>query len=218
MLILDFDGVIVESLGIKTEAFRELFSDYPEHIDRIMRHHLEYNAFSRFIKFKHIVTQILGETYDEEREKELGTRFSQLVYQKVVECPYVKGAEEFLGYFSGLVPLFVASSSPREELVAIIKARGIDRYFKGMYGTPWQKYDVFLKVMSEEKVTPDEVAYVGDSNEDLLVAEKTGVFFIGRLNEEVFNSSSIAIYPDLTGVKAHLQGMIGGLCKVNKKN
>jgi len=208
VIILDFDGVIVESLDIKDQAFRDLFSNYPEHIDEIMKYQSEYNPFSRYIKFEHIVTNILGETYDEERKQELGTRFSQLVQQKVIECPYVKGAEEFLRYFSAIVPLYVASSSPQVELKEILKARGIDGYFKGIYGTPWVKYDVFQEVMSDEKVTPELVAYVGDSNEDLAVAEKTGVFFIGRVNQEIFRDSTIFTYPDLVGAKEHLQGMI----------
>ena len=60
VIILDFDGVIVESLDIKTQAFRDLFSNYPEHIDEIMNYQLEYNPFSRYIKFEHIVTNILN--------------------------------------------------------------------------------------------------------------------------------------------------------------
>ena len=218
VIVLDFDGVIVESLDIKTQAFRDLFSDYPEHIDDIMSYHIEHNAISRYIKFEYIVTHILGETYDEARTRELGARFSQLVQQKVTECPYVNGTEEFLTYFSARVPLYVASSTPKEELDEIIKARGIDRHFKGTYGTPWQKYDVLQKVMLEEKVTPEMVAYIGDSNEDLAVAQKTAVFFIGRMNQEPFNDSAIPAYPDLVGVKLHLQGMVEELCKVNKKS
>ena len=209
-IVLDFDGVIVESLDIKTQAFRDLFSDYPQHIDDIMSYHLAHNAISRYIKFEHIMNNILGETYDEERARELGTRFSKLVQQKVIACPYVKGAEEFLQYFSGRVPLYVASASPQEELVEIVKARAIDRYFQGIYGTPWEKYDVMQKVMSEEKVTPDAVVYVGDSKEDLVVAQKTGVIFVGRISGEPFNNPTIPSYKDLLGVKLHLQRMIDG--------
>lgn len=50
-IVLDFDGVIVESLDIKTRAFRDLFSDYPQHLDKIMSYHLAHNAISRYIKF-----------------------------------------------------------------------------------------------------------------------------------------------------------------------
>ena len=207
-IILDFDGVIVESLGIKTQAFRDLFSDYPQYIEQIMSYHLAHNSVSRYIKFEHIVKHILGETYDEERKRELGARFSQFVRQKVIECPYVAGAEEFLHYFSPRVPLYVASATPHEELEAIIKARGIGRYFKEIYGTPWQKGEVVQKVMLKEKVNADAVAYVGDSQEDYKVARDTGVFFVGRISEESFDNLEIPLYQDLFGVKTHLQSIM----------
>jgi len=207
---LDFDGVIVESLDIKTQAFRDLFSDYPQHLDRIMSYHLAHNAISRYIKFEYIVRHILGEPYDTERGKELGARFSNLVCQKVIECPYVPGAEEFLQFFSSNVPLYLASSTPQEELEVITKARGIDRYFKRIYGTPWEKPDVIQKVILEEKVKPEEVIYIGDSKEDYAVAQKTGVLFIGRLNEEPFDTLEIPAYKDLFGVKRYLQKTMDG--------
>ena len=206
VVILDFDGVIVESLGIKTQAFRDLFSDYPQHLDQIMSYHLAHNAISRYIKFEYIVTNILDEAYDAKRKKELGARFSKLVCQKVIECPYVAGAEEFLQFFSSKVPLYLASASPQEELKVITKARGIDRYFKGIYGTPWEKPDVIRKVLLEEKVVPEEAIYIGDSKEDYAVAQKTGVPFIGRINEESFDNLGIPVYQDLFGIKGYLQG------------
>ncbi len=210
VIILDFDGVIVESLNIKTQAFRDLFNGYPRHLDEIMSYHLAHNAISRYIKFEHIVTHILGETYNTEREKELGARYSKLVCQKVIECPYVAGAEEFLQYFSPKVPLYLASASPQDEIEVIVKARGIDRYFKEMYGFPCKKYDVIHRVMSAEKVNPGAIAYIGDSREDYKVARETGVFFIGRMNEESFDNLGIPVYQDLFGVKTHLQRMIDG--------
>ncbi len=39
-LIFDFDGVIFESVDIKTRAFREIFKNHPEHLDRITRRQL----------------------------------------------------------------------------------------------------------------------------------------------------------------------------------
>jgi len=208
-IILDFDGVIVESLGIKTQAFRELFSNYPQYLEQIMSYHLAHNSISRYIKFEYIVEHILGETYDEERKKELGARFSHLVRQKVTECPYVAGAEEFLQYFSPKVPLYVASATPQEEVEAIIRARGIDGHFKEIYGfPPWEKSQVVRKIMAEESANPDAVAYVGDSQEDYKVARDTGVFFVGRINEESFDNLEIPLYQDLFGVKTHLQSIM----------
>jgi len=210
-IILDFDGVIVESLGVKIQAFRELFSDYPTQFEEIMNYLQAHNSISRYIKFEHIVKNILHQTYDEERKKELGTRFSRLVQQKVIECPYVTGAEEFLQYFAPRVPLYVASATPQEELEGIIRARGIQRYFKGIYGfPPWEKRQVVRKIMTEERLTPEDIAYVGDSHEDYKVAHETGIIFVARLNEEPFDTRGIPAYQDLTGVKKYLEKMVNG--------
>src|SRR5690606_22889470 len=38
-VIFDFDGVILESVKVKTDAFKELFSDYPEHLEAIVAYH-----------------------------------------------------------------------------------------------------------------------------------------------------------------------------------
>ncbi len=210
-IILDFDGVIVESLGVKTQAFRDLFSDCPQELEQIMGYHLAHNSVSRYIKFEHIVTHILHQTYDEERKKELGARFSRLVRQKVIECPYVAGAEEFLRYFYPRVPLYVASSTPQEELEAIIKARGINKYFRDLYGSPpWEKSKVVRKIMTEEGTSPDAIAYVGDSHEDYKVAQNTGVFFLARINEEPFDTPGIPVYEDLFGIKQYLQKIMDG--------
>ena len=40
-IIFDFDGVLCESVDIKTESFRRLFVDYPEHLKNIIKLHEE---------------------------------------------------------------------------------------------------------------------------------------------------------------------------------
>ena len=53
-VIFDFDGVIVESLDVKADAFRSLFADHPEHVDQIVRLHRENLGVSRYEKFRTI--------------------------------------------------------------------------------------------------------------------------------------------------------------------
>ena len=40
-IILDFDGVILESVSVKTEAFRKLFSNKPDYVDEIVEFHIK---------------------------------------------------------------------------------------------------------------------------------------------------------------------------------
>ncbi len=206
VIILDFDGVIVESLNIKTEAFRELFSGYPRYLERIMSYHFENISVSRYVKFEHIYNRILGESYDKEKAEETGKRFSVLVRQRIIECPWVGGAEEFLKHFSLILPLYITSATPQQELETILHARGLLEYFKGVYGTPpWEKYDAMQKIMLHEKVTPQEIVYIGDSLEDFKVAQRAGVHFVGRLNQESFEDLAVPVYKDMRGVRGHVQ-------------
>jgi len=53
-IIFDFDGVILESVGVKKEAFRRLFQYYPEKVDEIVNYHMQQGGLSRYRKFQHI--------------------------------------------------------------------------------------------------------------------------------------------------------------------
>ena len=52
-IIFDFDGVLIESAAIKTEAFREVFSKWQDKVDEIVTYHNKNMGISRFVKFKY---------------------------------------------------------------------------------------------------------------------------------------------------------------------
>lgn len=209
IIILDFDGVIVESVNIKTEAFRELFKEY-ENVDDIIQYHLQNNAISRFIKFKYIYENFLGKEYNEEIERQLNREFSKIVFKKVVECPFVVGAEEFLGTFSKMYPIYLISATPQEELGRIVAKRNIRSYFKEVWGTPGTKQEFVKKALENENANSEEAIYIGDMIEDYGVAQKTGVQFIGRENVESLDGFNIPVFPDMRGIKEWIQNKIEG--------
>jgi len=181
LIVLDFDGVVVESTDIKTEAFRKLFSDHPKHVDAIVEYHKEHAGVSRYEKFSHIYENILKQPLNEKKLAELGRRFSALVVEEIKACPLVPGALEFLENYSKKVKLFIASSTPEEELRYLVKARGMQKYFREAYGTPAKKYEIALQIIKEEGVEKKETLFVGDSLADYMGAKKAGTPFIGRV-------------------------------------
>jgi len=203
-IILDFDGTIVESVGIKDRAFRELFKDYPDHLDEIMTYHLSHNATVRFEKFKYIIEKILKREYTEAVAEDLGRRFSELVFHKILECPYVEGALDFLEYFTIKVPLFLTSISPAAELGNILEARDLKKYFKKVYAVPWIKIDMIRDILQNERISPEEAVFIGDSDEDFKAAKETKIFFIGRDSQKPFSDANIPVYKDLAVIKTFL--------------
>ena len=133
-IIFDFDGVILESGNIKTEAFLDLFAEYPQHQSAILDYHLENLGVSRFDKFEWIYQKLLGQSLHDDEKKRLGEAFSSIVIEKIMRCPFVPGALEVLKKYQGMYLKFIASGTPHEELEFIVKQREISEYFDGIWG------------------------------------------------------------------------------------
>jgi HAD superfamily hydrolase (TIGR01549 family) len=181
VLILDFDGVIAESLPVKTEAFRTLFSFAPEHLPAIIAFHRANGGMSRFDKIRYIYKNILHEYLSEERFNALTRAYASLVVDGVIRSAFVTGAEEFFAEFSAVLPLYIASATPEEEMRSIVRERRIEKYFRKVYGAPRPKEHAICEILKQENALPDTVVFVGDAVNDLRAARAAGVRFIGRL-------------------------------------
>lgn len=204
VVISDFDGTLVESAGIKDEAFHALYSDEaPEHLDEIMAYHKAHNATLRFEKFRHIHERILGKPYTEADAARLSARFSELVFERIVAAPPVPGLKAFLEAVAGL-PLYLVSMSPDEELARILAARHLDCNLAGVYPGSWQKAAAVRDILAREGAARGEAVYLGDTDEDRQVAEAVGVPFIGRDSGRLIRGDC-PIYANLHGIVAHLK-------------
>lgn len=183
VIIFDFDGVIIESMDIKTNAFKELFKEFPEHLEEIVEYHLKNGGVSRYKKFSYIYSNILKQPLTEKKLEQLGEAFSNRVLQEMLKCPFVKGAREFMEEYSKKVKLFIASGTPEEELQYIVFARGLSYYFKGVYGTPARKSEIIQGILKNELVKKNEALFVGDSTTDYEAARTVGVLFIARVKD-----------------------------------
>lgn len=193
--VFDFDGVVLESTDIKTRAFAALFDGD----ERAVAYHLEHAGVSRYEKFRHITTEFLGQPYGPEDEERLGRRFSELVLDEVLRCPFVPGAWELLERRSAGARLFVASGTPQEELREIVRVRGLEPFFTAVYGTPATKGEILTRILRDEGIGTADVLFVGDAMTDLLGAREAGVPFVGRVHEdpEVFAGEAVHTVRDM---------------------
>lgn len=184
-IIFDFDGVIVESADIKTNAFELLFKDeYPEHVQEIVHYHMQHMGISRFVKFKYFFENIVHKPYTPAVEKALGERFSHIVVEQILHTPFVPGAIEFLQTHQKQYVLFVASGTEEKELHCIAEKRDVTRYFKEIHGGHRSKSEIVNDILQRYSLTPHEIVFIGDAESDMIAARETGVFFIGRIDRE----------------------------------
>ena len=121
-VIFDFDGVIAESVDVKTKAFRELFAeDHPEIMDEVEKFHLENGGMSRYEKIRYFYRDLLKLELTDEKFEELCDLFHRLVVDKVVEAPYVPGAEDVLELCAERDYLmYIVSGTPEGEMKEIV--------------------------------------------------------------------------------------------------
>jgi phosphoglycolate phosphatase-like HAD superfamily hydrolase len=201
LLVLDFDGVILESNDAKTEAFREVFGRFPEHRDAMMAYHHEHISLSRFAKFDHLIQVRLGRAANDPLRAELATEFSRHVVARLAAVPFVPGAQAFLEEYSACLPLYLASVTPEAELEETLVRRGVRHCFRGVYGCPpWTKPDAVRAALRREACPAAAAALVGDSPGDQRAASETGVEFIARDSGIPFVPPVPRAHPDLHAI------------------
>mgnify|MGYP001478041712 CR=1 FL=1 len=202
-IIFDFDGVIVESVNIKTEAFAEIYRSHgPKVVERVVEHHMANWGMSRFEKFKLYHRELLGKKLSDDGLSEITHQFSRMVTQKVIEAPYVKGAIEFIESNYTSFDLFISSATPENELREIIEKRKISRYFKEIFGSPETKSDHIRRIIRRYNYGSSEVVFIGDSVNDKEAAQLNGIYFIGRVDGEGKDAfGNCLCLPDLLGLE-----------------
>ena len=82
-IIFDFDGVILNSHNIKTQAFYEIFQKYGKKIaTKSKNYHTKNAGISRYVKFKHILKYFVKTKISNKEVKSLSLKFKKGYYYK----------------------------------------------------------------------------------------------------------------------------------------
>ena len=183
-LIFDFDGVICESVGIKTDGFAMLYEGYGQKIkNQVISHHLSNGGISRFKKLQYYHKHFLGLDITKSELERLMRKFSEFIIDKVIDAPFVKGAHEFLINHKDEYRMFISTGTPQEEIELIVKEKEINSFFQGVYGSPENKINHISHLLKSNVIKRKETVFIGDSMQDKEAADSTGLTFIARITK-----------------------------------
>lgn len=187
-IIYDFDGVICDSVDIKTSAFIELYNNYDDSIKlQVQKYHLLNGGISRVRKIEYYEKELLKNEITEDRIKILASKFSELVKNKVIESEYIPGVKDFLEKNSFDYKQYICTGTPNDEILEIAKLKGIDHYFRGIYGSPMSKIEIIKKIINKDKISIENCIFFGDAMTDYEAAKYHKIPFVGiKSNHTVF--------------------------------
>jgi len=176
-IIFDFDGVILDSAQLKVDAYVTIYADEdPAKLRELVQH---AHGTTRRVKFAHYERALFGRAGDPETVERLSARYSQLVYDAVLKCAFIEGAQSLLTAAAGQVDMHVVSGTPEEELRRVIEARDLVRFFQTIWGAPETKPVAFEAILRENGYTAASVVAIGDSMTECWAAEQLGIPFLG---------------------------------------
>lgn len=187
-IFFDFDGVIVESLDVKIEAFRRIYAPYGPSVEKqAIDHCVHETGVPRLFRFRFCHKHFLGQDLKDAEVQALSDRFGGMVEDLVVACDGVPGARDFLEAFADRIPCFVASATPDAELKRIVRRRGLDRFFAAVHGSPPDKTEVLSRILAERGWPAAETVMIGDGLADYRAAAANGIRFVGRTHASFEN-------------------------------
>jgi phosphoglycolate phosphatase-like HAD superfamily hydrolase len=199
LFVFDFDGVIADSVHVKTQAFHEIYKKFGKDIaQKVVHHHLSNGGMSRFEKFTLYHHKFLNIQLQEKDLDILCTNFADLVVRKVIDSDEIKGVGAFLDYLLlSRKKSVVNSATPEKELLEIISTRGLSKYFVDIYGSPTSKTENLKLAMKKYNVSNKETLFLGDATADLEAADNLNVKFLGigkEIYEILLNSKNEYFY------------------------
>jgi len=201
LIFWDFDGVIKESVPVKTDAFVELFQPYGKDVcNKVKQHHIENGGMSRFNKIP-LYLEWSNIAPTNERVDDMCAKFSGIVKNKVINSAWVPGVERFLRSNKGGCIFIMVSATPQDELKDICKSLKLDKFFSKFYGSPTTKSSSIKMSMQDYGVSPEVCLMIGDAQADIDAAKENNISFIFRrhqCNQKLIVDSSIEIIEDFT--------------------
>ena len=192
----DFDGVLADSVEVKTRAFAKLFGPYgAEIVAKVVDHHRRHGGMTRVEKFRYYYREFLKKPLDDNVMERLCSEFSRLVVDQVVASPEIPGAEAFLTKWHDHIPCFVISATPDDEIRQIVRRRGLEGFFKEVLGSSASKTENLKRLLDKYVLEPAKCIFFGDAESDYRAARNCGVEFIAILPGQ--DAPLLKIVPDV---------------------
>ncbi|WPJ98197.1 HAD family hydrolase [Coraliomargarita algicola] len=180
LLVFDCDGVLLETMAAKIEAFRQWVPQ--AHIawrDAFMEVVMAGFGKARTHHIRCFYEEILGETVSEAFLSEEVERFADICEPLCATAAWRIGSREFvLACRQAGIPRYVLSGTPQQPLEAMLSSTGAAGLFDVIIGSPPAKPESLTRILAETGVPAHRCVFVGDAEADRVAAEHVGAHFV----------------------------------------
>ncbi|MTD11291.1 HAD hydrolase-like protein [Acinetobacter sp. YIM 103518] len=178
--LFDCDGVLLDSNGMKNNAFAYALRDFPmENVQPFLTFQKSNFGLSRFKAFDIFFKEFMGVKVDDNIFEKVLLDFSSYCSLNYSSQDITQGCIDLLKLLNKLnISCYVVSGSEQTELQKVLKENGLSQYFKGVYGSPLSKIELILNILEIEKQNISNFIFIGDAKADYISAKFHEIKFI----------------------------------------
>jgi phosphoglycolate phosphatase-like HAD superfamily hydrolase len=182
-IVLDFDGVIVDSNALKYRAFFDLFprsAEISPVIDNVLS---RYRYGTRLDILREILKGLGKSARDAEALVPVyAARYNEHVQRAILSLGVSTEVRATLARLSHGYHLYLNSGTYAPALAESIENLSIGHFFQKVYGRPPSKEENLREILTLENASGREVLVIGDGEEDYESAMTLNCHFIGIAN------------------------------------
>jgi phosphoglycolate phosphatase-like HAD superfamily hydrolase len=199
-IIFDFDGVILDSVPVKTEAFRQLFQEYDKFlVDKFIEFHLHNGGKSRYVKIRYFCEELLDKNITDEQVNQLADKYSKLTKLELAKEKYIiQDTYEFIKDNYHKYNMHIASGADENDLQYICDSLDLIKFFKSIAGSPMVKSEIIQNILEANKYLKKETILIGDSINDYEAANINEIEFYGYNNHDLMQYQYITKFKEFT--------------------
>ena len=209
VLFLDYDGVIVDSMGPKAEAIAGAFAPYSDDRAAIADGFHRHAGSGREAQFDRIYKDLTGETLDAPARARIVAAFLARVDAINDAVGLFPGVHDFVVAQAAKRLVAVVTGVPQEEASRQLARFGLISFIASVHGATREtpKHVHMERVLEARGLVPADALFAGDSQTDMQQAVLAGIPFVGIGTPAFFAAGApLAVVPSLPDLAALLDG------------
>jgi len=183
-IFFDFDGVIMDSMALKLEAYCECLREFNfsrDDVNRLVREHMGQSR-RRIIVW--IYEELTGKKITDEIFETALAKFNELDEAARAKWQFLPGSLEFIQKVHADHFTAVVTGTPENFILKTTAYHDLDQYFDIVRGSPDKKSKIVSELLEANSLDPADCIFIGDGKTDQEAANHCGMRFVGFDNGE----------------------------------
>ena len=185
-IIFDWDGTLFNSMEYKMRNMIKIFTEFGASESETVLLYRKLSGVPREKLFKAMFNNLLGRRMTDGEYIHLSNTFTNLNIESSLNAKLFNDVIPAIKKLKILFCLFISSSSDHKELVSVVKNNQIEEYFEGVFGSK-QEFkkgrDHFQHIMEKYPLKLQDLLFVGDDEQDMLIGKECGVDTVRIIRE-----------------------------------